>query len=114
MTFPELVRVSEARVVGRVEAVGERGGEAVLLRLARARQRNRQGVLLAHVAHVERVLDATRLAGDALGTTGWVGSADEIRSRAKEAEAAGATEILYTPTGDFERELRTFAAAVRG
>jgi hypothetical protein len=54
------------------------------------------------------------LAGEALGTTGWVGTPEEIRARAEAVEAAGATEILYTPTGDVERELRTFAAAVRG
>ncbi len=74
--------------------------------------------LVVHEGHVTNVMPRDRevlgLAGDALGTTGWVGSLDDIRARAREAEAAGATEILYTPTGDVERELRTFAAAVRG
>ncbi len=74
--------------------------------------------LAVHEGHVTNVMprdhDVLGLAGDALGTTGWVGSADDIRARAKDAEAAGATEILYTPTGDIERELRAFAGAIRG
>jgi 5,10-methylenetetrahydromethanopterin reductase len=74
--------------------------------------------LAVHQGHVTNVMprDAhvLSLAGDALGTTGWVGSAAEVRARAEALEEAGATEILYTPTGDVERELRTFADAVRG
>jgi 5,10-methylenetetrahydromethanopterin reductase len=74
--------------------------------------------LAVHEGHVTNVMsrdfEALGLAGDALGTTGWVGTADDIRARAKDAEAAGATEILYTPTGDVERELRTFSAALLG
>jgi 5,10-methylenetetrahydromethanopterin reductase len=74
--------------------------------------------LVVHEGHVTNVMtrdrDALALAGDALGTTGWVGTAEEIRARADDIEAKGATEILYTPTGDIERELRAFAAAIRG
>ncbi|HEX4531081.1 MAG TPA: LLM class flavin-dependent oxidoreductase [Acidimicrobiia bacterium] len=74
--------------------------------------------LAVHEGHVTNVMgrDAKvlSLAGEALGTTGWVGTPEEIRARAEAVEVAGATEILYTPTGDVERELRTFAAAVRG
>jgi 5,10-methylenetetrahydromethanopterin reductase len=74
--------------------------------------------LAVHEGHVTNVMprDAKvlSLAGETLGTTGWVGTPEEIRARAEAIEAAGATEILYTPTGDVERELRTFAAAVRG
>jgi 5,10-methylenetetrahydromethanopterin reductase len=74
--------------------------------------------LAVHEGHVTNVMprdrDVLALAGDALGTAGWVGTPDEIRARAKAAEADGATELLYTPTGDFEREMRAFAAAVRG
>jgi len=74
--------------------------------------------LVVHEGHVTNVMtrdhDALALAGDALGTAGWVGTADELRAKAEAIEAKGATEILYTPTGDIERELRSFAAAVRG
>jgi 5,10-methylenetetrahydromethanopterin reductase len=73
--------------------------------------------LVVHEGHVTNVMtrdrDALALAGDALGTTGWVGTADEVRAKADAIEATGATEIMYTPTGDIERELRTFAAAIR-
>ena len=54
------------------------------------------------------------LAGDDLATAGWVGTPDEIRAHAAAAEVDGATELLFTPTGDFERELPAFAAAIRG
>ncbi len=71
-----------------------------------------------HEGHVTNVMardtKVLSLAGESLGTTGWVGTPEEIRARAEAIETAGATEILYTPTGDVERELRTFAAAVRG
>jgi 5,10-methylenetetrahydromethanopterin reductase len=74
--------------------------------------------LAVHEGHVTNVMardhQVLSLAGDALGTTGWVGTADEVRARATAIETAGATEILYTPAGDIPRELRAFADAVRG
>jgi hypothetical protein len=58
--------VAEAGAVGLVEARRHRLVEPVLERLARARERDGQGVLLADVAQVERVLHAARLARQAL------------------------------------------------
>ena len=72
--------------------------------------------LAVHEGHVTDVMPRDRevlgLAGDALATAGWVGRPDEIKAMADTAEADGATEILYTPTGDIPRELRAFAEAV--
>jgi len=74
--------------------------------------------LAVHEGHVTNVMPrdgrVLSLAGDAVATAGWVGTPDEIRAMTAAAEADGATEILYTPTGDFPRELRAFAEAVRG
>ena len=75
--------------------------------------------LAVHEGHVTDVtkrdqplLDA---AGDDIAWFGWVGTAKEIQARAKEAEAAGTTELLYTPAGpDMEREMKTFAKALIG
>jgi 5,10-methylenetetrahydromethanopterin reductase len=54
-------------------------------------------------------------AGAALATTGWVGTASEIKAKAEDAVAAGASDIMYTPAGpDIPREMRAFAAAVLG
>ena len=74
--------------------------------------------LVVHEGHVTDVMERDRevlaAAGDALATTGWVGTADEIRALAVAAEAAGTTDLMYTPAGDIPREMRAFAAAVRG
>jgi len=71
-----------------------------------------------HEGHVTNLMPRDRAAldaaGDALATTGWVGTRDELRARAHAAEAAGTKEILFTPAGDIEREMRTFAEAVLG
>lgn len=74
--------------------------------------------LVVHEGHVTDVMardrDVLAAAGDALATTGWVGTAGEIRALAAAAEAAGTTDLMYTPAGDIPREMRAFAAAVRG
>jgi 5,10-methylenetetrahydromethanopterin reductase len=74
--------------------------------------------LAVHEGHVTNVMahdrDVLALAGDAIATAGWVGTPDEIHAMAVAAEADGTTELLFTPTGDFAREMRTFATAVRG
>lgn len=74
--------------------------------------------LAVHEGHVTNLMPRDRAAldaaGDALATTGWVGTRDELRARAHAAEAAGTKEILFTPAGDIEREMRTFAEAVLG
>jgi 5,10-methylenetetrahydromethanopterin reductase len=75
--------------------------------------------LAVHEGHVtlvqprdQAVLDA---AGDALASTGWVGSASDIKAKAEAAAASGVHEVLYTPAGpDAAREMRAFAAAVLG
>lgn len=68
-----------------------------------------------HVTHVmQRDTEVLGLAGDALATTGWVGSAGEIHQRAVDLAAAGADDLMFTPAGDFAREMRTWAEAVRG
>jgi len=75
--------------------------------------------LAVHEGHVTDVMSRDRAqldaAGPALATTGWVGTAAEIRAKAEGAVAEGASEILYTPAGpDVDRELRAFARAVLG
>ena len=49
--------------------------------------------LAVHEGHVTNVMprdgDVLALAGDALATTGWVGTADEIHQRAVDLEKAG-------------------------
>jgi len=74
--------------------------------------------LAVHEGHVTNVMprdrDVLAAAGDALASSGWVGTADEIRAMALASEAAGNTELMYTPAGDIPREMRAFAEAVRG
>jgi 5,10-methylenetetrahydromethanopterin reductase len=74
--------------------------------------------LAVHEGHVTDVMsrdeEVLALAGDALATTGWVGTAAEIHQRAVDLAAAGADDLMFTPAGDFDRELRTWIEAVRG
>jgi 5,10-methylenetetrahydromethanopterin reductase len=74
--------------------------------------------LAVHEGHITDVMprdgDVLALAGDALATTGWVGTAEEIHQRAVDLEKAGGTDLMFTPAGDLGREMRTFAEAVRG
>lgn len=68
-----------------------------------------------HVTHVmERDAEVLALAGDALATTGWVGTPDQIHQRAADLAAQGADDLMFTPAGDFEREVRAWVEAVRG
>jgi 5,10-methylenetetrahydromethanopterin reductase len=72
--------------------------------------------LAVHEGHATHVLDRDRAVldagGEGIGGSAWVGTPDELRARAEAVGAAGATEILYTPTGpDIARELRAMAAA---
>jgi len=46
-----------------------------------------------------------------LGAATLTGRADEVAERLAGLEAAGATEIMYCPMGDVERELRAMASA---
>jgi 5,10-methylenetetrahydromethanopterin reductase len=74
--------------------------------------------LAVHEGHVTNVMPRDRgvldAAGDALATTGWVGTLDELRARAAASEAAGTDEIMFTPAGDIAREMRAFAEAILG
>ncbi len=74
--------------------------------------------LAVHEGHVTDITPRDRavldVAGDALAR-GWVRDRAGIREMAEAAAAAGATEILYTPSGpDLRREIEAFAAAVLG
>jgi len=71
--------------------------------------------LAVHEGHATTVTDLDRIlvdaAGDGIVGLGWVAEADGIRSKLKESEAAGSTEIIFAPSGpDIERELRVFGA----
>jgi 5,10-methylenetetrahydromethanopterin reductase len=74
--------------------------------------------LAVHEGHITDVMphdeEVLALAGDALGTTGWVGTADDIHRRAAELAAAGGSDLMFTPAGDIGRELRAWIEAVRG
>jgi hypothetical protein len=63
---------------------------------------------------MERDTEVLALAGDALATTGWVGTADEIHQRAVHLASQGADDLMFTPAGDFDRELRSWIEALRG
>src|SRR5207249_3124191 len=58
--------------------------------------------LTVHEGHAVRVTDLDRIlvdaAGDGIAGIGWVAEADGIRQKLAEAEAAGATEIIYAPS----------------
>lgn len=76
--------------------------------------------LVVHEGHATHVTARDRplvdAAGERLASVGWVGDAETIRERIKEAGAQGSTEVIYAPAGpDVSRELRAFArAAGRG
>jgi 5,10-methylenetetrahydromethanopterin reductase len=100
------------------EAVAGMPGGAEWLAGIEAERREGERHLAVHEGHVTDVMsrdqDVLALAGDALSTTGFVGTAEEIHTMAVAAEAAGNTELMYTPAGDIPREMRAFAEAVRG
>jgi 5,10-methylenetetrahydromethanopterin reductase len=63
------------------------------------------------VAHDDKLLDAAT--ADDLTTAGWVGTAEELRSRAEGVAAQGVTELLYTPAGpDIAGQMESFASAI--
>ena len=64
--------------------------------------------LAVHEGHATTVTDLDRIlveaAGDGIVGMGWVSEADGIRTKLKESEAAGSTEIIFAPSGpDIER-----------
>jgi 5,10-methylenetetrahydromethanopterin reductase len=96
---------------------GMPGGEAWLKGIEAERPEGERH-LAVHDGHITDVMardeEVLALAGDALGTTGWVGSADDIHRRAIELAAAGGSDLMFTPAGDIARELRAWVDAVRG
>ena len=67
------------------------------------------------IAVSDRDGDVVAEAGPAILQSGWTGDADAVHARAMDARAGGVTELVYGATGpDVERELASFAAAVRG
>jgi 5,10-methylenetetrahydromethanopterin reductase len=72
--------------------------------------------LAVHEGHATTVTDLDRIlveaAGDAVVGLSWVADADGMRAKVADAESAGATEIIFAPSGpDVGRELRAFARA---
>ncbi|MEZ4334368.1 MAG: LLM class flavin-dependent oxidoreductase [Myxococcota bacterium] len=99
------------------EAVGGLPGGPAWLDAIEAERPERERHLAVHAGHVTHLSRADRLAlatfGGNVPWNGWVGEAESIRARAVEAGAAGATELLYVPSGDDpEREAEAFIAAV--
>jgi 5,10-methylenetetrahydromethanopterin reductase len=96
---------------------GMPGGEAWLAGIDAERPEGERH-LAVHEGHITHVMardnDVLALAGDALAATGWVGTADEIHQRAVDLAAQGADDLMFTPAGDFEREMRVWAEAIRG
>jgi 5,10-methylenetetrahydromethanopterin reductase len=97
--------------------VGMPGGEAWLAGIEAERPEGERHLAVheGHVTHVmARDTAVLALAGGALATTGWVGTADEIHQRAVDLSATGADDLMFTPSGDLEREIRAWVDAVRG
>ncbi len=97
---------------------GMPGGEAWLAALNAERPEGERH-LAVHEGHITDVMprdgDVLALAGDALATTGWVGTADEIHQNAVDLAAAGGTDLMFTPAGDFHaRDAHAWVEAVRG
>jgi 5,10-methylenetetrahydromethanopterin reductase len=93
------------------------GGDAWRAGVERDRPEG-QRHLAIHEGHVVTVTerDSPLLdeAGAALLRNGWTGDRASVRSRLEGAEAAGATEVIYTPAGpDIARELEAFASAAQ-
>jgi len=96
---------------------GMAGGQEWVARTEAARP-DGQRHLAVHEGHLVAVNERDRplldVAGDAMLTSGWTGTADQVRARAEDVAAAGVTEIVYGPAGsDIARELRVFADAIR-
>ena len=74
--------------------------------------------ITVHEGHATTVTELDRILVDAAGEgvvgLGWVAEPEGIRTKIADAEAGGATEIIYAPSGpDISRELRAFATAAK-
>ena len=92
------------------------GGPEWRAALEKARPEGERHLAL-HEGHVVAVTDRDRplieAAGPGLLDWSWTGDRAAVRAKRDEAEAAGATEVLYCPSGpDVARELDAFADAV--
>ncbi len=92
------------------------GGPAWLEQIASERPEDERH-LAVHSGHCTHPSDADRIGlaafGDDIPWHGWVGEADTVLASAKESEAAGTTEVLYTPAGDdLIGQAETFYAAL--
>jgi len=92
-------------------------GGKVWLDATASERPERERHLAVHAGHVTHLSRADRAAlatfAGKIPWTGWVGDADDYRRRAKEAEAAGTTELLFVAGGDDPlREAEAFHAAV--
>ena len=101
------------------EMVAGMPGGAEWLAALEADRPEGQRHLAVHEGHFVTVTDRDRplldAAGEGLLATGWTGTPEQVAERAEQAAAAGVTELAYVPAGpDIARELRAFAAAVRG
>jgi len=97
---------------------GMPGGADWRARLERERPEGERH-LGVHEGHVVTVTDRDRplldAAGPALLDTGMTGDRDRVRAQLGKIEAAGVTEVIYTPAGpDIVRELEAFASAADG
>ena len=71
-----------------------------------------------HKGHASTVTELDRVLVDAAGEgvvgLSWVADAEAMRAKVAEAKVAGATEIIFAPSGpDVGRELSAFARAMQ-
>lgn len=98
-------------------AVASLPGGQVWLDAIAAERPERERHLAVHHGHVTHLSKADRLAlatfGGHVPWNGWVDEAEAIRARARQAKAAGTTELLFVPSGDdLAREAEAFFGAV--
>jgi 5,10-methylenetetrahydromethanopterin reductase len=103
---------------GTYEAAGEGvdalpGGKEWRLEIEKVPKETRG--LTVHEDHLVRVTDLDRrFISPQMGAAFFAGTANELTTRLTDLEAAGLTEMLYSPLGpDVEREMRRMAEVVR-
>lgn len=80
------------------------GGAAWLAQVESERPDPSERHLSVHSGHCSHLSTADRLGlagfGNEIPWHGWVGRAEDLLARARESEAGGTTEIIYTPAGE--------------